>query len=285
RLNLWNGVQVAEVALRPLAPLDPRFETVGLDDYLNTAKFKGEAVKREALPAAGKAVRIGGGPFVLPAADERGRTHIDLKPSWLRCGLVEGSWDPAYGDLVRWRGATDRDPARIQFRVPNGQYTHLHLLAAFTGEADTTQVVTAQFFRDYAGHPVSFAGTVPAFTAASSAGVPVQFGGMKGSLHLATIPLEPNGTAAFSNQHHLDFELTKEVRIYRAFPDPTYYSMHGAGLPSGVHVFAVTLERPAVEVDFQPDQVAHIWTAPARPSYTVRLKNTTQKARTVNLQL
>src|SRR5262249_28634843 len=279
RLNLWNGVQVAEVALRPLAPLDPRFETVGLDDYLNTAKFKGEAVKREAVPAAGKAVRIGGVPFVLPAADERGRTHIDLKPSWLPCGLVEGSWDPASGDLARWRGATDRDAGRIQFRVPNGQYTKLHLLAAYTGEVDTTPVVTAQFYRDSAGHPVDFTGKVPAFTAASPAGLPLQLAsGTKGHLHLVTIPLEPNGTAAFSNQEHLEFELTKEVRIYRAFPDPNYYSMHGAGLPSGVHVYGVTLERPALEVDFQPDRVAHVWTAPAQPSYTANLKNTTAVA-------
>ena len=79
---------------------------MGLDHYLNTAQFKGEAVKREALPEAGKAVTVGGVPFVLPAANERGRTHIDLKPSWLACGLAEGSWDPAYGDLARWQGAT-----------------------------------------------------------------------------------------------------------------------------------------------------------------------------------
>src|SRR5207253_10473700 len=122
--------------------------------------------------------------------------------------------------------------------------------------------------------------------AASPAGLPVQLGnGTKGSLHLVTIPLEPNGPAAFSNQHHLEFELTKEVHVYRAFPDPTYYSMHGAGLPSGVHVYGVTLERPAVEVDFQPDQVAHIWTAPAQPSYTARLKNLTGAAQKVDLEL
>jgi hypothetical protein len=286
RLNLWNGIQVAEVALRPLSPPDARFETVALDDYLNTARFKGEAVKPEALPAAGKAVTVGGVPFVLPAADERGRTHIDLKPSWLACGLVEGSWDPAYGDLARWQGATHRDPSRIQFRVPNGNYTRLHMLAAFTGEPDTTPIVTAQFYREHAGHPVSFAGKVPAFTAAAPAGVPLQLpGGARGNLHLVTIPLEPNGPAAFNNQHHLEIELTKEVHIYRAFPDPTYYSMHGAGLPSGVHVFGVTLERPAVEADFQPDQVAHIWTAPAKPGYTIKLKNTTEKPQTVHLQL
>ena len=47
-------------------------------------------------------VVVAGVPFMLPAPDERGRTHIDLKPSWLSCGFVEGSWDPAYGDLARW---------------------------------------------------------------------------------------------------------------------------------------------------------------------------------------
>ena len=286
RLHLWNGIQLAEVALRDLPPEDPRFETVKLGHDLNTAQFKGDAVKRELLPAAGKPVTVGGVPFVLPAPDKRGRAHIDLKPSWLRCGLVEGSWDPAYGDLARWTGALDRDPGRIQFRVPNGQYTKLHLLAAFTGEADTTPVVTAQFYRESAGHPVNFTGKVPAYTAVSPASLPLQLAsGTKGNLHLVTIPLEPNGPAAFSNQQHLEFELTKEVRIYRAFPDPNYYSMHGAGLPSGVHVYGITLERPAVEVDFQPDQIAHVWTAPAQPSYTAKLKNTTATAQPVDLEL
>src|SRR5262249_8946724 len=150
-------------------------------------------------------------------------------------------------------------------------------LATFSGEPDTTPVVTAQFYREYAGHPVNFAGKVPAFTTPlnSKGGLPLQLAdASKGKLHLVTIPLAPHGTAAFSNQPHLELELTKEVRIDRAFPDPTYYSMHAAGLPSGVHIYGVTLERPLVEVDFQPDQVAHIWTAPAKPSYTARLKNT-----------
>src|SRR5439155_6370730 len=110
-------------------------------------------------------------------------------------------------------------------------------------------------------------------------------GGTKGNLHLVTIPLEPNGPVAFNDQRHLEFELTKEVRIYRAFPDPTYYSMHGAGLPSGVHIYGVTLERPAVEVDFQPDQVAHIWTAPAQPAYTATLRNTTTAPQAIKLEL
>src|SRR5439155_9686626 len=65
RLHLWKGIQLAEVALRDLPPEDPRFETVKLGHDLNTAQFKGDAVKRELLPAAGKPVTVGGVPFVL----------------------------------------------------------------------------------------------------------------------------------------------------------------------------------------------------------------------------
>lgn len=285
RLFCHNGVQLGEVSLRDLPPEDSRFETVPLGGYVNATQFKGQTLNRDALPA-GKPVAVGGVPFAVPALDERGRDHIDLSPSWVRCGFVEGSWDPAYGDLVRWRGAMDRDPGRIAFRVRNAPYTKLHLLAAFTEETDTTPTVTAQFYRESAGHPVNFAGKVPAFTASSTAAVPVQLAnGAKGNLHRITIPLEPNGPVAFSDQRHLEFELTKEVLIYRAFPDPNYYSMHAGGLPSGVHIYGITLERPAVEVDFQPDQIAHIWTSPAQPSYTAKLKNSTAMAQTVNLEL
>ena len=106
--------------------------------------------------------------------------------------------------------------------------------------------------------------------------------GRKGICTSSPSHWSPNGPAAFSDEAQLEFELTKEVRIYRGFPDPIYYSIHGAGLPSGVHVFGVTLERPAVEVDLQPDKVAHIWTAPEQPSYTAKLKNTTGAEQAVN---
>src|SRR5205807_1734086 len=79
--------------------------------------------------------------------------------------------------------------------------------------------------------------------------------------------------------------LTKKVRTFRGYPDPIQYSQHGAGLPSGVHVFGITLERPAVEVDLQPDTFAHVWTAPATPSYTVQLRNTSTIEQAVALAL
>jgi hypothetical protein len=281
-LTCTRGVEIASLAVVPLAPADRRFETVPLDGYLNTDRFRGDVVKWSRPDR----IEVGGVPFVLPQPDEQKRDHIDLKPSWLSCGVIEGDFYAGYADVTRWHGALTREHGRIQFRVPNGQYTKLHLLAAHSGEADTTPVVTAQFYRDHAGFPVNFAGRAPLFSDAGGPHVPVSLaGGTKANLHLVTLSLDPNGTASFSNQDHLEFELTKQVRTYRTFPDPINYSQHGAGLPSGVHVFAITLERPAVEVDFQPDVFAHVFTAPTKPSYTAKLRNTSALEQAVNLEL
>jgi hypothetical protein len=286
QMTFTRGVEIASLSVAPLPPAEQRFETVPLEGYANSDRFRGDVVKLEGR-GSGKPIQVGGVPFLLPPADAQNRDHVDLKPSWLSCGVLEGDFYAGEGEVSRWRGALAPEPGRIQFRVPNGQYTKLHLLAAFSGEADTTPIVTAQFYRDYAGHPVNFATTVPLFSAAGQPhALAVPLGsGAKANLHLVTIPLSPNGAAAFSDIPYLEFELTKQVRTFRTFPDPIQYSQHGAGLPSGVHVFAITLERPAVEVDFQPDVFAHVWTAPANPSYTAKLKNTTTAPQTVSLEL
>jgi hypothetical protein len=279
-----RGVEIASVSLVPLSAADWRFETVALEGYVNTGRFRNDMVK---LPGKGKAVHVGGVPFRLPAPDPGGRDHVDLGPSWLACGLVPGDFYAFYSDLERWGGALYREPGRIQFRVPNAPYTKLHLLAAATGEPDTTATVTAQFYRDLAGAPVNFAGTVPLFSApAAPHALPAALaGGAKLNLHLVTIPLEPDGVSAFSDLDHLEFELTKKVLPYRSFPDPIQYSQHGAGLPSGVHVFGITLEHPAVTVELRPDAFAHVWTAPAVPSYTATLHNSSPAAQVVALDL
>ncbi|NQU10245.1 hypothetical protein HQ590_05615, partial [bacterium] len=66
---------------------------------------------------------------------------------------------------------------------------------------------------------------------------------------------------------------------------PSYYSYHAAGLPSSVHVFALTMETPAVLLQVKPDNYGHIWTAPEKPSYTLTLRNPTAAARSVQIDL
>ncbi len=260
RLHFWEGLQIASVRTRHLPPVDPLFETVRLDGYLNASKSENEAIK----PGETK---IRGVPFVVPGTNDRGLNFIDLSRSWMRFGLLDGDFDGRV-EPARWRGALSGEPGRIQFRVRNARYSKLHLVASYNGARDTTPMLSVQFYRPSSGFPVNFSTRVE-----------------KGKPHLVTIPLEPDVASKFSDADTLEFELTKEVRLYRSYPDPIEYSEHGAGLPSGVHVYAITLERPAVDADFQPDKFANIWTAPATPSYTVKLANRTAQPRAVKLDL
>jgi hypothetical protein len=277
-----RGVEIASLSVVPLRSADHRFETVALGAYVNADKFRGGTI---ALEPRGQAV-VGGVPFLIPEPDDKKRDHVDLKPSWLPVGGVAGDFYANQPEVGRWLGALERQRGRIQFRVPNAGYTRLHLLAASSGEPDTTPTVTAQFYRPQAGAPINFTGDVPVYSTASTHILATTMtGGAKVNLHLVTIPLEPDGVAAFADLDHLEFELTKAVRRYRAFPDPIQYSEHGGGLPSGVHIYGITLERPAVEVDFQPDAFANVWTAPVQPSYTAKLTNVTAAAQPVELEL
>lgn len=279
RLTVFEGSQLASIRIRKLPPEDLLFETVSLDHHVNAA-LKLTRSASEGVTTVGRV------PFVLPTPDARGHDHIDLSRSWMRFGMLEGQYDPWSGEVTRWTGLMNGEAGRLCFRVRNRPYSKLHLLAAFDGEPDKTPIVSAQFYRPSAGHPIPFSARVPLFTAKSETTLPIKLAdGANGQLHLVTIPLEPEGLASFSDLEFLDFELTKEVHVYRAFPDPCYYSQHGAGLPSGVRVFGMTLERPAVEVDFQPDRFAHIWTAPDTPYYSVTLTNRSTQPQTVKLDL
>ena len=279
RLTVFEGSQLASIRVRELPPEDAFFETVSLGHQLNAAL-------KITPSAGGGGVKIGGVPFDIPHPDARGNDHVDVGRSWMRFGLLEGQYDPSSGEVARWTGLMNGEAGRLCFRVRNRPYSKLHLLAAFDGEPDKTPIVSVQFYRPSAGHPMHFSTRVPLFTARSEAALPItSASGTDGQLHLVTIPLEPEGLASFSDLETLDFELTKEVHVYRAFPDPCYYSQHGAGLPSGVRVFGITLERPAVDIDFQPDKFAHIWTAPETPYYSVVLTNRSSQPQAVELDL
>lgn len=265
RLSLFEGAQLASVRVRSLPPEDPLFEMIPMEHQFNAISRRPPSFRAE----PGEILRVDRVPFIVPGRNDAGHDHLNVARSWMRFGALEGGFDPWEGATARWRGMALCEAGRLMFRVRNGQYRALHLLAHFDAEEQySVPIVTAQFYRTNAGHPLSFVGRA-----------------RTGPPRRVTIPLEPEGLAALSDGNWLEFELTKAVRVHRSFPDPIYYSQHGAGLPSGVRVYAMTLERPAVEVHIEPDRYAHLWTAPEHPSYTVRLKNRTARDGTVTLTL
>jgi hypothetical protein len=167
-------------------------------------------------------------PFQLASANTDGCNSIDIGRSWVRETSLNGdeaSNRSSFGG--RWSGAFGGTPTRFQFRVPYAQYTAIYLLATYAKQENRTTHITAQFYRPTAGFPKNFIAEA------------IDNGG---GFQVIKIPVNPGALQEFSDLSVMEVELTGDVHVYRGYPDPLHYSMHGGGLPSGIQVFAMTLE-------------------------------------------
>jgi hypothetical protein len=274
RIEMSPGVQLASCDVVPWTPTKG-YVPLHLDGYANAREFlSGAAVKSESLPTGSPAV-VDRVPFYFPAVNAEGKDHIDVGRSLYRQANLDGYMPSSEH---RWIGSSRRDPARIQLRIPNGQYDALYLVAASDERPDHVPLVSAMFFRPGAGFAETFAAQVPLATARSSSARPVPVtlaNGKQANLWLVKIPLDPGRLSAFADMDVVEVELTKEVHQFRSYPDPFLYGWHQGGRPSAVHVYAATLAEVPVGFTFAPDRFGHVWTAPAVPGYTAALTNHT----------
>ncbi|MHB9110884.1 MAG: hypothetical protein ACYDCO_27835 [Armatimonadota bacterium] len=281
RLDLDAGARVTGMRVQPLPEATPGFEPIALDGYARDRKLvRGKAVADEALPF-GRLARVQGVPFLFPERKQGGPDHLDIGRSLCRQGAMEG-YCPAFGP--RYAGSLTVDPARIQLRIPNGRYDALYVIAGCAPGPRKTPTLSAAFYRPGVGFAQCFATAVHSLDESGEGAVPVTLeDGSAANLWLVKIPLDPARLSSFSDLETLELELTKEIRQYRSYPDPFLYGWHGAGRPSGVHVYAVTLHKPDVELSLEPAVFGHVWTAPEVPEYEIALANRTAEERTVTL--
>jgi hypothetical protein len=283
RIMLNPGTELLSVRGRALGEKTGRFEPLSIAGVLN-GEGPGPSDKGADPVWQGKAT-VGGVPFEFPAAGSgpsAKNDHIDVGQSWTRFGAISGYIAGNFGTFGgRWISADRIDPSRICMYVPKGRYKALHLMAVSEDRPDTVPVVTAQFYRPDAGHPINFAGRVPKMESQPSGreSMPITLAnGKPGKLHHVVIPLDPDAFSWFSDLPRIGLEITKQVQYYRAYPDPLEYSYHGAGLPSSVKIYAMTLEKAGVDIEINPEKYGHVWTAPEVPGYSIDLKNQTGKA-------
>jgi hypothetical protein len=265
-----------------------QFQPVDISSRINGKNIDGKVVAELALPPADQFVLIKDIPFVFPKRTEF--NHLDISQSWVRESNLnesasEKSNKGSFGG--RWSGAFNSNPGRLQFRVPNEDYDALYVIATSTGKTDMIPRFTVQFYRPDAGFPKNFPSPqIPLFSIkGDTSRLPVKNSDdTEGNLYLVRVPIAPGQLQEFSDLNCLEFELTKDTEIYRSYPDPSYYSINGSGLPSAVKVFALTLGLPPYKVTFTPRNYANVWTAPETPEYTVKLKSRSNKELKVNLQ-
>ncbi len=282
-LQLPPSGRLAELRVRALPP-PGRYEPVALDGYVrDRALLRGAAVADGALPF-GQTVTVAGVPVRFTArATKTAPDHLDVGRSLVRQGAMQGYF-PA--NSPRYAGSWLVDPARLQLRIPNGRYDAMYVVAGFDGGPDRLPQFSALFYRPGAGFAQSFEATVPALTATAAQATPLPVtleNGKKVNLWLVKLPLDPAKLNSFADLDILEVELTKQVAQYRSYPDPYLSGWHGAGRPSGVQIYAVTLHKAPVELALEPTVFGHVWTDPETPGYTVALTNHTAADRTVAL--
>ena len=278
------GGSVAGFAIEAVPSLDGAslFLPVHLDGYVRDREFlEAAAVADGQLPFGGSR-EIGGVPFRFVARRATGPDHLDLGRSLFRFANYEG-YEGNRGPQLG--GAFVVDPARIQLAVPMDAYDELHAIAGFDGEAPAVPTMTASFYRPGAGFHQVFEATVPAATGSGGAGaVPVALDpGGRANLWHVRLPLDPGRLSSFADLGTVEVELGKRMAQFRSYPDPIVYGWRPAGLPSGVHVYAVTLKRAAVAMRIEATTFGHVWTAPANADYEVVLANRTAAPRSVLL--
>ena len=287
-MQLSRDVRIAAVTIRTIPATRDRFETISLAGYANDTLTP--APTDDPLPR-GRTDRYAGIPmqFVDPAY-AGGRDHIDLSRSLLR----HANW-PGYHTALGPRIGDTKliDPARVQLAIPNGRYEAMYVVAAFDDRPNHLPIFNAAFYRPKAGFPMIFRGEAPSFGAGAKNSdraiiKPIPIGDAAGhsrKLWLIKVPLDPAMLASFSDMDILQLELTKAIHQFRSYPDPYLYGWGQGGRPSGVRIFALTLERPAVHMSLEPTQFGHVWQKGQTPAYDIELHNQDTQPRTVRVAL
>ncbi|MBQ6916025.1 MAG: hypothetical protein IJQ65_09905, partial [Kiritimatiellae bacterium] len=182
---------------------------------------------------------------------------IDVGRSWTREACVDGYSAPngsTFGG--RWSGALSATPCRLQFRVPNRRWGEMRLVASCTNN----NFLTVQFYRPGSGFPIDFVPSDP---------IPAD-----GEKHEVRVPLRQDLLASFADREIVEFELTGHVENFKDHPEPSHFSRHGVGLPSGVKVHEITLVETPLEIDFEPEEFGNLWVGlGTNPAYTLTLRS------------
>jgi hypothetical protein len=266
-LALEQGDQVRNIALAPLA------ESVYLP--VDLTPF---AHERLTTPLGKESVVAGGVPFELAAG---GQAVVDLH----RACWIEQKQDPQ-DTYENYEGGPPvvHDPRMPLLRVPREDYVAAHVLAQTDDDPGTTANFTLRAGRYGHSDQVvfhSFPATAP--RKADAARVPPAQQTPAGPFFHVRVPM----SEAFAQdlKDWVEIELTKEVRLTRRQPDPNRTRSRPLGLPSGVRIAALTLERSPLQMRVTSKESGHAFVQPQKPSFEVRLTNITAAEQAYELGL
>lgn len=269
-MQMSDGQMLRNLQITPLAA-DPKFVPVDLGLLAND---------RFAQPIGKDRVELDAVPFEL--AGKAGE-HVNLRPA----GWIEAKTDPAdYYENYEAGPPIVHHPKMPFLRVPLENYVAAHLLAVADDDPATTPNLTLHAGRyGYADQVYfqSYLGKVPRKNEVSMVPANQQIATPAGTLYHVSVPM--TDCIAQDLQRFLEIELTKEIRLARRLPDPCRFRSRPLGLPSGVRLVAMTLERAPLQMRVGSKEHAHAFVEPLKPTFQVRLTNITEQNHNYTLNL
>ncbi len=223
------------------------------------------------LPIADKRIAIGNIPFDLvsrPDAD-----NLFLKSAeWPDWKADPSSYYSAYDKGPETPG----DPRRPLFKIPVGDYSAVYLLAACENDPSYSQTVSFRIGAMDGARRVTlhdFSAVVPRFneTKKRSTDIVQTIPVKQGNLFVVRVPLGLAFAQDFDDEWAFDVEVTKELHLAVRRPDPCRYQIRPIGLPSGVHIYGMTLQRAPVQMKVTGSEPGHVFNRPDAPTFRVDL--------------
>ena len=284
-LTLAPGMAIRDVAMRAL-PADATYLPVGLRGYRRPASLP--AVQ---LPVQRGNEDVNGIPFQIGAPGD----EIDVGVSrW----LSEQKGPEEYTDNYYTRSSFDSRPEDILLAVPTDDYAYAHFLCVVDPDPAKTPVVTlrlTRYLKDYYDSGGRGDGIADSAIRLQQVGgkwptgcrqvglAQVQTPQGERSLPLLQVAvplhsgqiqdvLEEQGFVAGRGTGYLELELTKELHDVET-ANHGAYSTKPLGLPSGVQVYALTLERAPVQVRVRSRQIGNVFYRAEHPSLQLEMRN------------
>jgi hypothetical protein len=266
------------------------FEPVSLARIANAAG-------RPTVAGGATRILVGKVPFDLLAGD---RDHLAVAPLGWKAASDESAEYPGYIANYDQNPPTDTaaekfsmrsqppDPTRAILQVPVDDYAAIWLLAATDDDPALDDTVTFRLgVIDGMARVVyhDFAATVPRAAEKKLRGnaTAVVPAGEK-SLFLVRVPIGRALAQDFKDRRVLDLDITKAVRLAVLQPDPARFQRRPLGLPSGVRILGLTLEKAPFRLEIRGTASAHAVHLPAAPEFDVTLVSTGSE-RTLGLTL
>ncbi|MBE3134019.1 MAG: hypothetical protein IMZ55_11135, partial [Acidobacteria bacterium] len=231
-------------------------------------------------PFADPRVEAGGVPFELARTEQNSLS------------LRQAQW-PGWEQDLPWSHESPaprmlNDPRMPMLRVGAADYVAAHVLAVAEDDPALSAAFTlrAGRFSTSGNEPnvqYDFRGEVPRRGEAAKVDAKARVQTAAGPLFCVRVPM----MCAFAQdiEKFIEIEVTKDVRLARRVPDPCRYRYRPLGLPSGVRIAAITLEKSPLQMRVTSSETGHAFVEPQKPEFKVSLENITGAAQDYALKI